>query len=111
MAEITVPEAPNYPGLPQTIRQQWRKTYGEAFLRAQKNHPNEVPKQYQVAASEANRIFDVAAPETYAAAMRLEAWQCLLREDRGGVLKVVLIDGRKFSFDVPPAEPEKKKKE
>lgn len=108
--ELRIPEAPNFPGLPASVREEWRKRYASAFERAQKNHPNEPTRQHQVASTEANRIFDVQTPQSYAEAMKLEPWQCLLREDSGGKLAVVLIDGRKFVFDAPvgPAAKEKK---
>jgi hypothetical protein len=106
-------ERPNVP-LPQLIGTepkefigQWQLAYQKALKQAEVNYPGDETEQRAVASREANRLFAVDEPETYEQAMAIEPWKCLHRQVFGNVLKVVTIDGKKYSFPIP-AEPEKK---
>lgn len=103
MAEerIVIPTAPHFEGLPENIRARWRETYAKAFKQALIDSPNDVIAQRQAAEREANRIFRVDELLSYKDAMALENWKVLHRREVNGELKIVTIDGRKFSFPVP----------
>lgn len=104
-AKIDIPEVPPVPGLPEQVKAAWRKAYADAFKRAQVDHKDDPLMQRQVALGEANRIFRLDAPVDYDDAMDLAPWQVIKREAREGELKVVTIDGQKFSFPVPAPKP------
>lgn len=97
---IQIPAVPPFPNLPEAKKAEWRKGYAEAFRRAQADQPNESNQWAQLALREANRMFRVAEPADYEAAMELEDWQFVLREERGDELKLVTLDGKKCSFPV-----------
>ena len=96
------------PGLPESKKQEWRDDYARAFKQAQVDHPEDPLEQRATAVREANRIFRVGEVASYEQAMALPDWQVHINGDgtrarfkRGDELKLVTIDGKKFSFPIP----------
>jgi hypothetical protein len=106
--KIEAPAAPNLTGFPEKLRERWQDNYAEALRQAQVDHPGDDIQQRAVATREANRVFRVPELKSYRAAMDLEPWQVLHRKEDATQLKVVTIDGKKYSFPVPPPRVEKK---
>ncbi len=96
-----IPMAPQFPGLPESKQREWRELYAKALKQAKIDHPEDGMEQRAVATREANRIFRVDELRNYREAMALESWQVLHLQQMGDQLKVVTIDGKKYSFDVP----------
>src|SRR5579883_2424891 len=106
-AEVIV-EKPNFPEhFPDEKKELWHKSFNEALDQAKVDNP-ESGLHHQQARREANRLFRVPVPKSYAEAMKLERWQFLKRETvsaekmtaegaepevPGEHLKVVTIDG------------------
>jgi hypothetical protein len=101
MAEpkLVIPEASKL--MPPAMQKKWKATYAEAFEEAKASGQGAESDWHQAARCEANRLLKVPVPKTYEDAMALPDWQCVLRKTEGGVLKLVTIDGRKYTFDVP----------
>jgi hypothetical protein len=111
MAEKTnVPSAPHFAGMPRDFAGRWEVAYVKAFKQAEVNYPGDETEQRAVATREANRLLAVDEPENYEQAMAIEDWKVLLRQQFGSQLRVVTIDGKKYSFAIPPAPAEKGKK-
>lgn len=103
--ELTIPAAPAL--LPPGLQKKWAEDYARAYAEAKLDDSLDEASKKQRALTEANRVLRVAAPASYAEAKRLADWQVIRREEAGGKLKGVTIDGKKFSFDVPPPAPPK----
>lgn len=97
--QITVPAAPEV--LPEKEQAHWKQTWLKEFKQAQLDHPGDETQQRAVAARVANRALNPDNPETYEQAIALPAWQCVSRVEKNGRLSVVVINSKKFSFDVP----------
>jgi hypothetical protein len=111
MAEKSnVPTAPHFPGMPRDFAGRWEMAYAKAFRQAEVNHPGDETEQRAVASREANRLFAVDEPENYDQAMAIEDWKVLHRQQMGSLLKLVTIDGKKYSFPVPPPVEQEKGK-
>jgi hypothetical protein len=96
-------EAPEAPAiLPDKVKKQWAKAYVDAFRQAQEDSPNDLTTQIQTALREANRTLRVPKLESYEDAMELPEWKVIKRQAVGTELKVVTIDGKKYTFPVPP---------
>ncbi len=106
--KVNVPAAPHFGGMPRDFAGRWEQVWAKAFRAAEVNYPGDETEQRAVATREANRLFAVDEPENYEQAMGIENWKVLHRQPSGGVLKLVTIDGKKYSFPIPPPEPEKK---
>ncbi len=106
--KVNVPAAPHFEGMPRDFAARWEQIWAKAFKAAEVNHPGDETEQRAVATREANRLFAVDEPENYEQAMAIEGWKVLHRGASGGVLKLVTIDGKKYSFPVPAPESEKK---
>ena len=98
--EIKVPPAPAV--LPAKLQEQWKKTWLKEFKQAQIDKPNDETEQVAIANKLANRILSPDEPESYEEAMALPDWQIMHRGEKKGKLWVVLINAKKFSFDIPP---------
>ena len=95
-------EVPEVPGLlPDNLKREWKRTYIEARQQAEEDGSLDLAGQVQQALREANRVLRTPKVESYSAAMQLEGWQVVRRDEVGGVLKVVTIDAKKYSFPVP----------
>ncbi len=106
--KINVPAVPELQGLPESKKQEWRDGYARAFKQAQVDHPEDPLEQRATAVREANRIFRVGEVASYEQAMALPDWQVHINGDgtrarfeRNGELRLVTIDGGKFSFPIP----------
>src|SRR6266404_924705 len=106
MAEKTnVPAAPYFEGMPRDFAGRWRQEYVKALKQAEVNYPGDETEQRAVATREANRLLAVDEPESYEEAMAIEEWKCLHRKPFGNELKLVTINGRKYSFPIPEEKP------
>ncbi len=101
-------------GTPEKVKVQWRKEF-DAAVESMSADTADTSAQFQAARREANRILRISKPTSYSGAMALENWQVVKRavEDNAGVptLKVVTIDGGKYSFPVPAPVAEESKPE
>jgi hypothetical protein len=96
---ITIPEAPAL--LPSSVKAEWRRAYASESQRLAGDDSLSDSDRRQGALREANRLLRVPEVESYQEAQRLAEWQVVHREVRDGQLKVVTIDGHKYSFPVP----------
>jgi hypothetical protein len=96
---IPVPAAPEV--LPEKDQAQWKQTWVKEFKQAQIDHPGDDTAQRAMATRIANRALNPDEPGSYEQAAALPAWQCVARAERNGKLSVVLINSKKFSFNVP----------
>jgi len=96
--KIDVPEVPSV--LPPAEQKKWVETYKAAFEEAQNDDPGDVVKQRQSALREANRLLRVEKITSADQAKALPKWKLVQCEEKDGVLKVVTIDGKKYSFGV-----------
>lgn len=101
--QIPVPAAPEV--LPEQNQAQWKQTWLKEFKQAQLDHSGDETQQRAVATRIANRALNPDDPETYEQAIALPAWQCVSRVEKNGKLFVVVINSKKFSFDVPAKAP------
>lgn len=102
MAEKTnVPAVPHFEGMPRDFASRWETAFVKALRQAEINHPGDETEQRAVATREANRLFAVEEPETYEQAVALEPWKVLQRRESEGKLKLVTIEGKKYSFAIP----------
>lgn len=105
--EMQIPKAPEI--LPANLQEAWRKAYASAFQQAKADEPDDPARQRQLALREANRMLRTPNVSNAAEAAKLADWQVIYRGERDGQLKVVTMDGKKYSFPVArPAAPEKK---
>lgn len=111
IVQIQAPEPPDFPGFPDKRKLEWKQNWLKAFKQAQIDHPGDEITQRAVATREANRVFRVEEPTGYDDAMALEEWQFLLRAEKGGQLKLVTIDGKKYSFPIPAAKAQAQKQQ
>ena len=107
-AQIEIPPAPSIPGFTPEMQEQWRKSYVAAFEEFARRMPRvgnlqriDLVDQCKWALREANRMLTVPILGSYADAMELPAWQCLMRKERDGELLIVTTDGRKYRFAIP----------
>lgn len=107
--EFEVPAAPEV--LPSQLKSKWRSDYIDAYKRAAEDGSLSESDRKQQALREANRVLRVPEVEKYDDAMALKEFQVARREDVGGTLKVVTIDGKKYSFPVPPEKQTKEKEQ
>lgn len=99
--EVSIPTDVVFPpNFPEKGKAQWRDTYSAALEQARVDSPDETTHR-QIARREANRIFRVGEVRSYAQAKSLDDWKTISREEKGGSLHIVTIEGRKFSFLVP----------
>ncbi len=104
--EVIIPAAPS--ALPAGLQKKWAATYNSAFLQCKADDENASDGDcHQAARREANRLLKVEAPTSHKEAMALPDWHCHHREEKDGVLRVVTIDGKKYSFDVPKSAEKK----
>jgi hypothetical protein len=101
MAPTIIPNAPSF--LPPAKQAEWKKKYEEAFKQAQKDEPEDVSAQHRAAQREANRMLRVPEITSAEQAQGMDAHLFIKREEKDGVLKVVTIDGNKYSFKVAKA--------
>jgi hypothetical protein len=100
-----IPLAPEVVGalapLPESKRHEWRQLYSAALKQAKVDSPGDSIAQRQAANKEANRIFRIGEITTYKQAAALEDWQLMKRQEIGGRLHIVTIDGKGYWVDVP----------
>jgi hypothetical protein len=96
---IKAPEAPGL--LPANLQERWKQTWIKAFKQALVDHPGDEPTQRAVAARDANRVLSPDEPTTYEEALALQDWEVLFRGEKNGKFCVVLINSKKFYFDIP----------
>jgi hypothetical protein len=109
---VQVPSAPAV--LPNDLKGKWEEAYIGAFKEAAEDQSRGESERYQFALREANRVLKVGdLPKNYEEAVAFPAWKAHSREEveitvasgkdslKKKVLKLVTIDGRKASFDVP----------
>lgn len=97
--KIAPPEAPEL--LPPALRERWQQTWIKAFKQAVVDHPGDETTQRAVAARDANRVLSPDEPTTYEEAMALQDWEVLFRGEKNSKFCVVLINSKKFYFDIP----------
>lgn len=107
--EVEVPAAPSIikdgaDVFPSSLKSKWRADYIDAYKRASEDGSLSESDRKQQALREANRVLRVPEVEDYDDAMALKDFQVASRADVGGTLKVVTIDGKKYSFPVPPVK-------
>lgn len=102
--EVEVPAAPEI--LPDALKEKFAQAYVSAYKKAAQDGSQSDADRKQSAMREANRILEVEEPTSAEEAEKLPKWQVLRREVVGGQLKVVTIDGKKFSFPVKKAPPQ-----
>lgn len=100
--ETTVVGTPAAPALlPVDLQSEWRKRYSAAYQEAAGDPSVDESSRKQAAHREANRLLRTPQITSYEQAMRLPAWQFIRRDEVGGQLKVVTIDGKKYSLPAP----------
>jgi hypothetical protein len=97
--QIKVPAAPEV--LPEKEQAQWKQTWLKEYKQAQLDHPGDETAQRAISTRIANRALNPDDPESYEQAIALPAWQCVSRGEQNGKFFVVLINSKKFAFDVP----------
>jgi hypothetical protein len=97
--EIPIPDAPRL--LPTQHQVEWKKTWLKEFKQAQVDHDGDESKQRAVATRAANRVLNPDDPTSYEEAEALPDWQVVSRVIKNGKLFVVLINSKKFSFEIP----------
>lgn len=97
--KINIPEPPAL--LPENLKAKWRKDYESGYLETFRWGEMRTPDRERIGLRKANAVLSVPEVHSYAEAKALADWQVVLREEAGGVLKVVTIDARKYSFPVP----------
>lgn len=109
MATVNVPEAPTF--LPKARQAEWKKKYEEGHKQAQQDEPDDPPAHHRGGLREANRMLRTSEITSAEQAQSMPEHLFLKRDVEKGVLKVVTIDGKKYSFPVgksaasPSAEP------
>jgi hypothetical protein len=107
--KLLIPEAPEVHGalapLPEAKRKEWRDGYSRGLKQAKLDHAEDPFEQARGALREANRVFWIDEITTYEGAIALQDWQLMHRSERGGHLKIVTIEGKKYSFPIPREEP------
>jgi hypothetical protein len=98
MAKLQIPAPPSF--LPEKEQAAWKKKYEEGFKQAQVDEPEDEAAQHRAALKEANRMLRVPEIESAAHVKSLPKHLFIKNEEKDGVLKVVTIDGKKYSFDV-----------
>lgn len=102
---VEVPAAPSF--LPPELKKKWEGAYADGLKQAQEDSPNDLATQKQAAAREANRLVRVPECKSAADVKALADWQVIRREEVGGQIKCVTIDGKKYAFDVTAPAPAK----
>ena len=106
--QIQLPAAPEV--LPEKEQAVWKQTWLKEFKQAQIDHAGDETAQRTVATRIANRALNPDDPQSFEDAVALPAWQCVSRVEKDGKLSVVLINSKKFFFDVPKAAVRNKEK-
>jgi len=101
----TIPAAPAI--LPADLQNEWKKKYAAALEEAKADEPEDPQRQRLLARREANRMLRTPKCTSAADVKRLADWQVIFRGERDGALKVVTIDGKKYSFPVAAAQRER----
>jgi hypothetical protein len=103
--KVNVPDAPRV--LPKSLQAKWKETYEKEYLIAARNENLSADDCHRAAAQFANRMLAVEAPQSYQEAMEMAPWTVHasnrdeVRAGTADTLKIVTIDGRKYSFKAP----------
>ncbi len=101
-AAIKIPEPPAI--MPAEDQEKWRQTYRLEYSEAKSQRPHEDEKLWaREALSRANRLLATPRLGSYEEAKKLAGWMKFKESEDGGVLKLVTIDAKKYSFPAPRA--------
>ncbi|HZU33719.1 MAG TPA: hypothetical protein VFB79_21575 [Candidatus Angelobacter sp.] len=101
MAEDKVQVPAAHAVLPEKLQKKWQKTWLDAYNASSREENLDEAGRQQFATKEANRLLRVPAPKSHEEAMDLEDWQIAHKSEKGGKLRIVTIDGKKHTFDMP----------